>query len=333
MEQRYKQKAGFWASVKEIIVLLIIVFLIRTFGFGLYVVPTGSMETTMLIGERFFADKFTILFSKPKHGDIVSFNDPIFPYSDNKIQRLYQEYIGFPGGPSNWTKRVIGVPGDRLKGVIEDGKPVIYRNDQKIDEPYLNQYPLLALWKDEPNKLQQEAFAHVSNYCTSQEEAEIELSRLLESQWDWRPYDARYSFETQIFYRMNPAYVVRVQANPGSVDGCTITHDGMLFKESGVPVSYAGMKTMHSGGSTWNGTDEFSIELGPKEYWLMGDNRRGSFDCRFFGPVREHLIHGKIVFRIFSLDTRESWLILDLLKHPIGFWRNARWSRCMQPVR
>ena len=49
-------------SIKEIVTLLFVVFLIRTFGFGLYQVPTGSMETTMLVGERFFADKFTVLF-------------------------------------------------------------------------------------------------------------------------------------------------------------------------------------------------------------------------------------------------------------------------------
>ena len=66
-----------WANIKEILALLTIVFLIRTFGFGLYQVPSGSMETTMLVGERFFADKFTYLFTAPKRGDIISMNEPI----------------------------------------------------------------------------------------------------------------------------------------------------------------------------------------------------------------------------------------------------------------
>lgn len=81
-------------STRELIVLLSIVILVRTFGFGLYQVPTGSMETTMLVGERFFADKLTPLFSAPCRGEIISFNDPLFQYSQNPIYRIVQEYFG-----------------------------------------------------------------------------------------------------------------------------------------------------------------------------------------------------------------------------------------------
>ena len=75
----------------------------------------------MLVGERFFADKATYLFRKPQRGEIISFNDPLFHYSSSFGMSLFQNYVW---GPSNWTKRVIGVPGDIVKGVIEDGKPV-----------------------------------------------------------------------------------------------------------------------------------------------------------------------------------------------------------------
>ena len=43
---------------QSIITIALAAFIIRTWGFGLYQVPTCSMETTMLVGERFFADKF-----------------------------------------------------------------------------------------------------------------------------------------------------------------------------------------------------------------------------------------------------------------------------------
>ena len=122
--------AGFLATMREIAGLLLIVFIIRTVGFGLYQVPTGSMEPTMLVGERFFADKFTVLFRDIKRGDIISFNAPDasqcsmgFQYSDNKLVYLWQHYVY---GPANWTKRVIGIPGDEVKGTIEDGHPVVY---------------------------------------------------------------------------------------------------------------------------------------------------------------------------------------------------------------
>src|ERR1700681_4962907 len=103
------KKSGFFEELKQIIIVLVVVFLIRTFGFGLYQVPTGSMENTMLVGERFYADKFTPLFRSFVRGDIVAFNDPLYHYSDSWLGRLWKDYVW---GPSNWTKRVIELPGE-----------------------------------------------------------------------------------------------------------------------------------------------------------------------------------------------------------------------------
>jgi signal peptidase I len=141
-----KKRKSFWANTVEIIGLLLLVFLIRTFGFGLYQVPSGSMETTLLVGERFFADKLSYLFREPRRGEVISFNEPpvSYHYSGNTLINLFQRYVW---GPSNWTKRVIGVPGDEVRGAIEDGKPVVYLNGKKLDEPYLNKYPLIHLWR------------------------------------------------------------------------------------------------------------------------------------------------------------------------------------------
>ena len=67
------QKNGIRGTIKDIGTLLLIVFLVRTFVFGLYQVPTGSMETTMLVGgKRFFADKVSYLVRKPERGEISS---------------------------------------------------------------------------------------------------------------------------------------------------------------------------------------------------------------------------------------------------------------------
>ena len=65
----------------------------------------------------------------------------------------------------------------------------------------------------------------------------------------------------------------------------------------------------------------------------MGDNRRGSGDSRSFGPVKRDSIHGRIVFRIWSIDSYESWWILDLIKNPISFWRRVRWERFFQVLK
>ena len=65
-------------------------------------------------------------------------NDPEYKYSNNYFKRLFQRYVW---GPQNWTKRIIGIPGDTIRRAIER-HPVVYRNGIKLDEPYINAYPL-----------------------------------------------------------------------------------------------------------------------------------------------------------------------------------------------
>lgn len=288
-----KKQQTWLGSISEIVVLLLIVFVIRTVGFGLYQVPTGSMETTMLVGERFFADKLSYIFRAPRRGEIISFNDPLYKYSDNKLKRLFEYYVW---GPSNWTKRIIGLPGDHVQGKIEDGKPVIYVNGTKLDEPYLNQYPLIKVWRDNP-MLRGESI-----------EKAIRSGNITPP--DWRSYDPKVSYVDQPFYRFTEQEVMRnAQGEPYLIWPNTV--DQTPFRN----------------------VDEFNRQLGSDEYWLMGDNRKYSKDSRYIGPVKGELIHGRIVFRLLSMDSGEGWLLLDLVKHPIEFFKRIRWSRCLEFVR
>ena len=141
--RQWRQANPATKEVVEIVFILLFVFAVRTLVFSLYAVPSGSMETTIFAGDRLFADKFTLLFSPLKRGDIISFNMPLHPYSENKLVYWWQMYVW---GPINLTKRVIGIPGDHVQGKIEDGVPVVYLNEKKLDEPYVNKYPLIALF-------------------------------------------------------------------------------------------------------------------------------------------------------------------------------------------
>ena len=316
MSNSRNKKPTFWEQVRSLVGIVLLAFLIRTFFYGLYQVPTPSMEHTMLVGERFLADKFTVCFKDPKHGEIVTLNQPTFKYSDNKLRNIWQRYVGISiglrgidWGPSNWTKRVIGLPGDELKGVLEDGKPVVYIKRQnetdflKLDEPYLNTYPVVATFKpdradtftyrswDRNKPLDQQPFYQFTK-------TEIELGRI----------------------RARDYYGDRPVKNPGT------PYESMANKQEQPWLT----------GEIQNGIailDEFHIKLDKDQYWLMGDNRQASHDSRAWGPVNKQLIHGKILFRIWSLDSDRSWWIFDLLAHPINFWKKIRWSRCFQWVK
>jgi signal peptidase I len=290
-----KSRKSFSSQLFEaVFIILPIAFLIRTFGYGLYQVPSGSMETTMLVGERFFADKFSVLFWAPKHGDIISFNNATFDYSKNKLVSLLQQYVW---GPENITKRVIGMPGDEIKGLIEENKPVIYlkKNGEsefkKLEESYINKYPLIA----------------VSKPGTS-------------SSIKYKSYDPKVSLENQPFYRIDQAEVTLAEKIAPLRGVATIMQPGSVLQ-----------------GRSKN-FDIFEIKLADDEYWVMGDNRLNSYDSRVWGPLKKHLIHGKIVYRLWSLDSddNEAWWnfwIFDLIKHPIDFCKRVRWNRCFEVLK
>lgn len=278
--------------IETIIIVVPIAFIIRTFGYGLYQVPSESMETTMLVGERFVADKFTIWFQPVKHGDIISFDDPTYKYSANPAINLWQRYVW---GPSNWTKRVIGLPGDHLQGKVEDGKTVVYRNGEKLDEPYVNKNPLIYLWTGSKPTAQD---IYLGNYSAA-----------------LRSFDPSVPYDEQPYYKINPKLVIADRSSEDCV------YDSVYRRA----ISYPGTPLA-------NGNDVFDVHLGPNEYWAMGDNRKGSYDSRAWGKLDGKLIHGKIKFRLFSIDSDEPWLIIDLIKNPISFWKKIRWSRSMQSV-
>ena len=90
-----------------------------------FVIPTGSMEDTLLVGDHLLVDKlayappgpvsrYLLPYSEVKRGDIIVFRYPV---------DIKQTFV----------KRAIGVPGDRIRIVNKQ----LYRNGSKVEEPYV----------------------------------------------------------------------------------------------------------------------------------------------------------------------------------------------------
>jgi signal peptidase I len=116
---------SWWETVRSLLIVLIGVFCIRTFVAEATVIPTGSMENTILIGDHVFLNK--LLYG------------PRLPYTDLRVPRLEgihrEDIVAFryPRNPSvMFVKRVIGIGGDAIRIVHKR----VYVNGKLLKEPY-----------------------------------------------------------------------------------------------------------------------------------------------------------------------------------------------------
>ena len=288
-----------------------LVFILRTYAFGLYHVPTGSAEPNILVGDRIWGNKFIYNIKKIKRGDLVIFDNPEFFYNkSNIIDYYWQKYIGFPipllglsSGPDNWVKRVIAIPGDTIEGKIEDGKTTIYLNGKKLDETkYVNPYPLIRL-KKSTGLIDLDSFGpfRIPGFLRKQENI-VRYTYVPEKDLKNQPY---YSIEKdEIVRKPDGNYILSLPYTP-------TYESGYFYQEIA------------------NSVDSFGpITLPEGKFWAMGDSRKNSRDSRYWGFLDENLIHGRASFVIFSVDSQEPFWLFEFIKHPIKFWTNfLRWDR------
>ena len=303
--------------IEAIVVAGVLVFVLRTFIFGLYHVPTGSAEKTILVGDRIWGNKMSYYLGNVKHGDCVIFDNPEFTYDKgNFINYYWQKYVGFPipllglgSGPDNWVKRVIAIPGDTIEGQIEDGKTVIYRNGKKLDETeYINPYPLIGLTKS-------------TGLIDLADFGPLPIPSFLRKikKNVYYTYDPSKSFEEQPYYNMKKEEVIR------KFDG-----EPTLRKPHSPTYTYSPIP-----GEYGRSIDSFGpIRIPEGKYWVMGDSRKNSQDSRYWGFLDQNLIHGRASFVIYSIDSEEPFWLFELINHPINFWiKSIRWNRFFKNIK
>jgi len=113
-----------WAKTLVFAAIIFVVF--RTFLLATFVITSGSMERTLLVGDFVLVNKTSLGshipgtairipgYAEPKHNDIIVFRADHAPGLDI-------------------IKRTIGIPGDTLW--MTGG--VLFRNGERVDEPYV----------------------------------------------------------------------------------------------------------------------------------------------------------------------------------------------------
>jgi signal peptidase I len=136
---------------QELPLLLVVAFclavLIRTFLVQAFFIPSGSMENTLLVGDRVLVNKVVYDMRDPLRGEIVVFRgtdnwapeQPATPVSNTfvaKLGRTIGDLVGVSRpGERDFIKRVIGLPGDKVACCDAQGRITV--NGIPIDEPYV----------------------------------------------------------------------------------------------------------------------------------------------------------------------------------------------------
>ena len=123
-------------SLQSLMGTIIIAIFVITFIVQAFQIPSESMENTLLVGDYLLVNKlcyggggvadWLMPYQKIKRGDIIVFHYPVDP-------------------AQHFVKRVIGLPGDRLRLVAKK----VWINGKPIDEPYVRfLYPPNDMYRD-----------------------------------------------------------------------------------------------------------------------------------------------------------------------------------------
>jgi signal peptidase I len=134
-----------------VIIAFVLALLIKHFFVQAFFIPSGSMEQTLLVGDRVLVNKVPYYYRDPHRGEIVVFNGldsfddgvTITPATNpvSKVLRKISSTVGL-GAPDekDYIKRVIGIPGDHVMCCDTGGNVVVTPAGGKptsLHEPYI----------------------------------------------------------------------------------------------------------------------------------------------------------------------------------------------------
>jgi signal peptidase I len=112
------------SSMQSLLGTVVIAIFVITFIVQAFQIPSESMENTLLVGDYLLVDKlcyggtglgdYLMPYQKISRGDVIVFHYPVDPQQ-------------------HFVKRVIGVPGDRLRLVNK----TVFINGKPLNEPYV----------------------------------------------------------------------------------------------------------------------------------------------------------------------------------------------------
>ena len=132
VDAREHERTSMREYIESLLVTIILALFGTTFIVQAFKIPSQSMEPTLLVGDHLLVNKF--IFGGRGH-----WYDLLLPYRNIHRGDVIVFKFPFQDHP-HYVKRVIGLPGDRVKIVDQQ----VYVNGQKLTEPYAYHDPAAA---------------------------------------------------------------------------------------------------------------------------------------------------------------------------------------------
>lgn len=89
---REKVKGAVREWIESLLIAAVLALIIRTFVVTPFKIPTGSMEPTLMPGDKIFVNRFIYRFQPPKRGDVI-----VFRYPENPRRDFIKRLVAFGG--------------------------------------------------------------------------------------------------------------------------------------------------------------------------------------------------------------------------------------------
>jgi signal peptidase I len=341
-DQRDQNWVWIIENIQVVLSVVVVVFLIiRPFLFQAFYIPSGSMEPTLLgpegssgAGDRLLVNKLIYRFVSPRRGDIVVFHAPPNVGGDLLGSREERLRRNDPTEGKEFIKRVMGEPGETIsvappRIMVDDKRAVtLTRGGGWKSGDFVS-----GMDADEEREPKVEAGGKRAQIFTL-EEGGVKVLAVSDLEVRGLPY--RVEVDGQVLLDSPDGRIKELEdvgrygAEPSVVgrtfhleeDNNGTRSDPNLILVKGRKLAYRPGEVMINGKPVKDYTpvrpyySMSPVELGPNEYFMMGDNRNNSNDSHAWGPLTRDRVIGRaeiIFWPLPRFKVMEWWLIAALV--------------------
>ena len=306
------------SETKAIIFIVLTVLMVKVTVLEAYIVPTGSMENTIMTGDFLIGSRFVYGMRTPDWIGIpytdIGFFIPYVKFPEFKIPKKGDVLIfKYPRDKYvKYVKRCVAGPGDTLlvkqKKLYVNGKIVpMWKNGKYLTAPMQRQYRQPDIFLSSETNINKDNIGPI--YVPKSGDV-FPINR--ETNWQFMLPIILMEGHTATLNNEEVSYKFTLQ-DPNELfrrKGKQVVYDDYFPKGNLLTPWSKAIKDEHFQFLLIDGkplSEWTEYTLTQNYYWAMGDNRDDSLDSRYWGYIPENNILGEALFTYFSLDL-DSWI-------------------------